>query len=358
VADGDPASGPIASMPQSERFGWLVAPSSTIMQPSEVHTGLSLDPQATLDALFTELVEPVRPARAPRLSSAVIVVHAGAGGWADELREREGDCRSALERALRAAAAALDAGDAVEAACAAVTVMEGFPLFNAGYGSVLCSDGSVEMSAAVMRGEDRAAGAVAMMRRTKHPIAAARTLLDAPPVLLAGERADVHADGQGLEQHDPSEFVTDRQRRRLERWLGQQEDSDRGTVGAVCLDAGGLLAAATSTGGRLGQRPGRVGDSPLIGAGTWADRQVAVSCTGAGEAFIRAGAARLLGALLAQGIALPDAARTVMDEVARCDGVGGLIAVDADGNVATPYSTAAMPRGVLRPGEPPAIEIP
>jgi beta-aspartyl-peptidase (threonine type) len=214
------------------------------------------------------------------------------------------------------------------------------------------------MSAAVMRGSDRAAGAVAMMRRTRHPVAAARSLLDAPPVLLAGERADAHAAAEGLEQHDPSEFVTERQRRRLERWLSQREQPDRGTVGAVCLDAGGLLAAATSTGGRLGQRPGRVGDSPLIGAGTWADARTAVSCTGAGEAFIRAGAARLLGALVAQGVSLESAAGTVMGEVADCDGVGGLIAVDAGGNVATPFSTEAMPRGVWRPGEAPAVEIP
>jgi L-asparaginase / beta-aspartyl-peptidase len=293
------------------------------------------------------------------MSAAVIVVHAGAGGWGDDLREQEDECRVALESALQSGAEALAAGGgAVEAACAAVMVMEGFPMFNAGYGSVLCSDGSVEMSAAVMRGGDRAAGAVAMMRRTRHPIAAALTLLDAPPVLLAGERADAHAAAHGLEQHDPSEFVTERQRRRLERWLSRGEQPDRGTVGAVCLDADGLLAAATSTGGRLGQRPGRVGDSPLIGAGTWADRGVAVSCTGAGEAFIRAGASRLLGALVAQGVALDEALSAVMREIAECDGVGGLIAVDAHGNVATPFSTAAMPRGTWRGGRPPAVQIP
>jgi beta-aspartyl-peptidase (threonine type) len=209
-----------------------------------------------------------------------------------------------------------------------------------------------------MRGSDRAAGAVAMLRRTRHPVAAARTLLDAPPVLLAGERADEHAVQNGLEQHDPSEFVTDRQRRRLERWLDSRDASDRGTVGAVCLDASGLLAAATSTGGRLGQRPGRVGDSPLVGAGTWADRSVAVSCTGAGEAFIRCGAARLLGVLVAHGMALDAAARQVLDEVAECDGVGGLVAVDAGGHVALPFSTEAMPRGVWRPDREPVVEVP
>ena len=293
------------------------------------------------------------------MSVPVIVVHAGAGGLSDDLREQEAECRAALERALGAGAAALEAGTAVDAVCAAVMVMEGFSLFNAGYGSVLCSDGSVEMSAAVMRGTDRAAGAVAMMRRTRHPIAAARSLLDAPPVMLAGERADAHAAAQGLEQHDPDEFVTEHQRRRLERFLSRRGDQgDRGTVGAVCLDGQGRLAAATSTGGRLGQRPGRVGDSPLIGAGTWADARVAVSCTGAGEAFIRAGASRLLGALVAHGVGLEDAARTVLSEVAECDGVGGLIAVDAEGDVTTPFSTEAMPRGTLRLGEAPAVEIP
>ena len=288
----------------------------------------------------------------------MILVHAGAGGISDDLRQRQSECRAALQDALNAGAAALLEGSAVEAVCAAVVVMESFPLFNAGYGSVLCSDGSVEMSAAIMRGSDRAAGAMAMLRRTRHPIMAALSLLDAPPVLLAGERADAHAAGEGLEQHDPSEFVTDRQRRRLTRWLDSRDISDRGTVGAVCLDASGLLAAATSTGGRLGQRPGRVGDSPLIGAGTWADRSAAVSCTGAGESFIRCGAARLLGALVASGAPIESAARTVLDEVAECDGVGGLVAVDAAGNVAMPFSTEAMPRGVWRPGHGPVVEIP
>jgi L-asparaginase / beta-aspartyl-peptidase len=295
------------------------------------------------------------------MSEPVILVHAGAGGFGEELRERADESRSALEDALRAGAVALaEGGGAVEAVCAAVMVKEGYELFNAGYGSVLCSDGSVEMSAAVMRGSDRAAGAVAMMRRTRHPVLAALSLLEEPPVLLAGERADAHAARSGLEQHDPSEFVTERQRRRLKRWLDGQarSSSDRGTVGAVCLDADGLLAAATSTGGRLGQRPGRVGDSPLIGAGTWADRSVAVSCTGAGESFIRCGAARLLGALVASGVAIGAAADTVMDEVAACDGVGGLIAVDAEGRVALPFSTEAMPRGVWRGGAIEMVEIP
>ena len=239
------------------------------------------------------------------MTGPVIVVHGGAGGFGEELRERASECRSALTVALTAGAAALRVrgGGAVDAVRAAVMAMEDFPLFNAGHGAALCDDGSVELSASAMRGSDQAAGAVAVLRRTRYPVAAAAALLDEPEVLLAGEPADAFAAACGLEQREPSEFVTERQRRRLAAALAD----DGGTVGAVCLDADGLLAGATSTGGLQGQRPGRVGDSPVIGAGTWADRHVAVSCTGKGEAFVRAGAARLLAALVAQGVALPEA---------------------------------------------------
>ncbi len=285
----------------------------------------------------------------------VVVVHGGAGGLTDELREHEGECHAALAAALNAGAEALGGGGgAVEAVCAAVIVMEAFPLFNAGYGSALCADGSVELSAAAMRGSDRAAGGVAMITRTRHPVAAAVALLDEPEVLLAGASADAHAVAHGLEHWDPAEFVTERQRRRLARKLAGGGE----TVGAVCLDATGLLAAATSTGGLHGQRPGRVGDSPLIGSGTWADRHVAVSCTGQGETFIRAGAARLVAALVEHGAPLEAAAEAAMAAVAECGGSGGLIAVDDLGNVTTPRSTAAMPRGVWRVGEQPTTTVP
>jgi isoaspartyl peptidase/L-asparaginase-like protein (Ntn-hydrolase superfamily) len=203
------------------------------------------------------------------------------------------------------------------------------------------------MSASVMRGRDRAAGAVALMTRTRHPVAAAAALLGDAEVLLAGESAEAHAAANGLEQLDPDEFVTEPQRRRLAERL----QTGGQTVGAVCLDETGLLAAATSTGGLHGQRPGRVGDSPLIGAGTWADGHVAVSCTGKGEAFIRAGAARLVAALVEHGHTLEAAAQAAMAGVAECAGEGGLIAVDASGNVTMPMSTGAMPRGVWRAGE-------
>ena len=284
----------------------------------------------------------------------VVVVHGGAGGLTDEIREHEAEYRNAIETALAQAADALKTGGAVEAVCAAVMTMESFPLFNAGYGSALCSDGSVEMSASVMRGSDRAAGAVAMMSRTRHPVAAAAALLGDPEVLLAGASADAHAAANGLEQVHPAQFVTERQRRRL----AERTTSDGQTVGAVCLDETGLLAAATSTGGLQGQRPGRVGDSPLIGAGTWADAYVAVSCTGKGEAFVRAGAARLVAVLVEHGHTVEAAAREALDTVAECGGDGGLIVVDAAGNVSMPMSTKAMPRGVWRAGEGSTATVP
>lgn len=290
------------------------------------------------------------------MTGPVIAVHGGAGEFGSELRERGDEYRKALEAALAAGAHALEegGGGAVQAVRAAVMAMEDCRLFNASHGAVLCDDGSVELSASAMRGSDRAAGAVALVRRTRHPVAAAAAMLDQPEVLLAGEQADAFAAADGLEQCDPAEFVTERQRRRLAARLGGSGE----TVGAVCLDADGRLAAATSTGGLQGQRPGRVGDSPVIGAGTWADLQVAVSCTGKGEAFVRAGAARLLGALVANGVALEAAARAVLDEVAECDGDGGLIAVDARGEVVMPFWTEAMPRGVWRGGEDPVVEVP
>jgi beta-aspartyl-peptidase (threonine type) len=290
------------------------------------------------------------------MTGPVIAVHGGAGGFGTELGERALEYREALETALMAGARALEAGsgDAVQAVRAAVMSMEDFPLFNAGHGAALCDDGSVELSASAMRGSDQAAGGVALVRHTRHPVAAAVAMLDQPEVLLAGDRADAFAAARGLEQRDPSEFVTERQRRRLAARMA----GGGATVGAVCLDSDGLLAAATSTGGLHGQRPGRVGDSPVIGAGTWADRGVAVSCTGKGEAFVRAGAARLLGALVASGVALEIAAQSVLAAVAQCDGDGGLIAVDARGEVVLPFSTDAMPRGVWRGGEDPVVEVP
>ncbi len=285
----------------------------------------------------------------------VVVIHAGAGARRPEIDERQDEYTAALLSTVDRARAVLErGGSAVDGAQAAVMFMEDeVEFFNAGRGAALCSDGSAELSAAIMRGADRGAGAVAGIRRTRYPIAAARAVLDrSPHVLLAGAAGDEFAAAAGAEQRDPSYFITERQRRRLDT---EPPRFERGTVGAVCLDAEGMLAAATSTGGMRGQLPGRVGDSPLIGAGTWADDHVAISCTGDGEAFIRAGAARVLALRVADGEPLDRAAYLALVEVAALGGHGGLIALDAEGNFLMPFHPGVMPRGVWRSGHEPEV---
>jgi beta-aspartyl-peptidase (threonine type) len=282
----------------------------------------------------------------------VIVIHAGAAPSSPppELRD---EARAALLTALgRGRSALADGGDALDAVQAAVAYMEDeVEFFNAGRGAVLCSDGTAELSAAVMRGHDRAAGAVAIVTRSRSPVAAARVVLAASDhVLMMGPGADRFAADHGVERCEPEYFVTERQRVRLAE---RPSDFERGTVGAVCLDGSGRLAAATSTGGRRGQLPGRVGDTPVIGAGTWADHQVAVSCTGDGESFIRAAAAHQLATRVAAGEPLEPATEATLADVGIVDGTGGMIAVDARGAVALAFTSEAMNRGVWREGSEP-----
>jgi L-asparaginase / beta-aspartyl-peptidase len=287
----------------------------------------------------------------------LLVIHAGAGPQPEDSQAHAHERRQSLRDALGRGRAVLQAGGhALAAARAAVAYMEDeADLFNAGRGSVLCSDATVEMSAAAMRGGDRAAGAVAAVRCTRLPVDAAVAVLEhSPHVLLIAGAADAFAATQGLEQCDPGYFVTERQRTRLDE---RAWDFVRGTVGAVCLDGDGQLAAATSTGGRRGQAPGRIGDTPLIGAGTWADAEVAVSCTGDGEEFIRAGAARQLALLRGSGALLADAAEHTLRDVASLGGRGGLIAIDVDRHVAMPFTSAIMNRGMWRAGEDPQVWI-
>lgn len=266
------------------------------------------------------------------------------------------DSRRGLSDALTAARAALDAGaDAVQAACAAVAVMEDWPLFNAGIGSALCTDGTVQMSASVMRGPDRQAGGVAALTRARHPVQTAAAVLHSDQVLLVGPDGDRFAADHGVESLANEAFVTERQRRRLHEHV---HGDDHGTVGAVVRDHAGALAAATSTGGVTAQPPGRVGDSPLIGAGTWADDRVAVSCTGDGEFFIRALAAAQVGVRVAAGETLTAAADAVLADVRALGGYGGLIAVDRDGRVTAPYTTDTMLHGVWRAGEEATVRVP
>jgi beta-aspartyl-peptidase (threonine type) len=249
---------------------------------------------------------------------------------------------------VRAAAAALTAGaGALGAVQAAVSRLEDAPMFNAGRGSVLTADATVEMDAAIMCGRRGLAGAVAAVTAVRHPVALARALIETTgDVMVVGAGAEALAAERELELMDPGWFVTERQLERLRRaqsGIAHEDPGDTpiGTVGAVVLDGDGFLAAATSTGGRRGQRPGRVGDSPIVGAGVFADGRVAVSATGNGEAMIRTCGAHEVSALMRHaGLGVAEACERVaggIDEI-------GLIAVDSDGNFTMPFDTALMHR--------------
>ena len=273
--------------------------------------------------------------------STVIAIHGGAGVMR---RDQPGPQHTAvLKQALEAAYRQKTALDAVTAA---VRVLEDSPLFNAGRGSCFNAEGEIEMDASVMDGRELRAGAVAAVRTIRNPVLAARLVMEKTRhVLLAGDGAEKFAREQGLPVEDPSYFATETRRAALKRNL----KSHHGTVGAVALDGDGNLAAATSTGGYTGKLPGRIGDSPLIGAGTYADnRACAVSGTGLGEAFIRAAVAYDTAARMRyRGESLASAARAALRNVARLGGDGGLIAVDRRGNVARPFNSEGMYRGAI-----------
>lgn len=284
--------------------------------------------------------EPVEP---------VIVVHGGCGNPSGGTVAHEEDYHRGLYEAVAAAAAVLSAGaGAIGAVEAAVSRLEDAAMFNAGRGSVLTADGRAEMDAAIMDGASGSCGACACVSTVRHPVGLARSIMrETDDVLVVGPGADRLAGEFGLELMDPEWFVTGRQRERLKRHLDgvaheDPGDTPIGTVGAVVLDASGALAAATSTGGRRAQRPGRVGDSPVIGAGTFADRHVAVSATGNGEEVVRRAVAHEVSARVRLGgLSLEEACAAA---VAGIDEVG-LIAVDASGAIAMPFDTTIMHRG-------------
>ena len=301
----------------------------------------------------------------------VLAVHGGAGGdgpWRG-MTDADPQRVACMETLLRDLGHRLDTGEltALEAVTLAVEAMEDEPLFNAGKGSVLDETGNVTMDASIMRGRDQAAGAVIGMRTTRHPIRAAHRLLERGwPVMLAGEASDHYAEREGLEQVERSWFATDLRHAQWRKWKEQRlrpgatdeedalldhdgEEDGWGTVGAVALDAHGNVAAATSTGGMTGKPRGRVGDTPIIGAGTWADTSVAVSCTGVGEAFIRTVAAHSV-AVHHQHTNLEEAADRVLNDVAPFGGRGGLIAVNTEGRVVLPFQTMLMYRGLYQDG--------
>jgi beta-aspartyl-peptidase (threonine type) len=267
--------------------------------------------------------------------------------------EQEKCARDGLEAALAAGSAILSKQEsALDAVEAAVRVLEEDPCFNAGRGSVLTAEGFIELDAAIMDGRNRRAGAVAGLRTTRAPVSLARLLLEkGPHVFLSGKGADDFARNHGFEQVDNSWFEIPERRRQLEELVrvgGFDDEVKYGTVGAVAVDVDGHVAVATSTGGLTAKRWGRVGDSPLIGAGTYADdRSAAVSATGSGEYFIRTVAAHQLAERVRLGgQSLQEALDAVLADIASLGGKGGLIAVAPDGEAAWGFTTPAMYRGM------------
>jgi L-asparaginase / beta-aspartyl-peptidase len=284
-----------------------------------------------------------------------LVIHGGAGSMRPgRLDPAQGRCaRDGLETALAAGSAMLEKHEsALDAVEAAVRVLEEDPCFNAGRGSVLTATGCIELDAAIMDGRDRRAGAVSGLRSTRAPISLARRLLDdGPHVFLSGHGADDFARDHGFEQVENRWFEIPERRTQLEELTdigGFDDEVKYGTVGAVAVDVYGNVAAATSTGGLTAKRWGRVGDSPLIGAGTYADnRAAAVSATGSGEYFIRAVAAHQLAERVRiGGQSLQEALEAVLADVGSLGGKGGLIAVAPDGEAAWGFTTPAMYRGM------------
>ena len=293
-----------------------------------------------------------------------LVIHGGAGTMdrSTVTPEREQAYRAALEQSLKAGFAILQrGGSSLDAVEAAVRVLEDDPLFNAGRGAVFTSAGIHELDASIMDGKTLKAGAVMSVQHIKNPISLARLIMEkSSSVALDCAGAEAFAKENGVELVDQKYFFTQ------ERWDAWQRarkaaksggngekkfivsDQDRhGTVGAVALDQAGNLAAATSTGGMTDKRPGRVGDSPIIGAGTYCNNETcAVSATGDGEYFIRASVAHDISALMEyRGLSVAEAARTALAKVEKLGGAGGVIVIDRKGEMALPFNTSGMYRG-------------
>jgi beta-aspartyl-peptidase (threonine type) len=293
-------------------------------------------------------------------AQSVLLIHGGAGAIlkGEASPEREAAIRADLRRSLEEGYGILrEGGSALDAVERAVRVMEDSPHFNAGRGAALSSEGTIEHDASIMDGATRAAGAVSGTKRIRNPVSAARAVMERTPhVLLTAEGAEQFARAQGLPLAAQWYFFTPERLAALERVQAAKRskaattERDRhGTVGAVARDASGRLAAATSTGGYSDKMPGRVGDSPIIGAGNYADQHVAFSGTGHGESFIKAVLGHRVSCLMElRGMPLADASRQALDELAALGGTGGFIAVDRGGAFVLPFNTAGMYRGVAR----------
>ena len=300
-------------------------------------------------------------------AETAIVIHGGAGSITPDgmNNAQEEAYRTALRAALGEGNEVLQkGGSALDAVQAVITTMESDTLFNAGRGAVLTSEGTVELDAAIMDGRTRKAGALTGVKTVKHPIRLARTIMEESyHVMFAQDGAEAFARQQGLELVENDYFITEA-RRSGEKGAADPPgsgsgDEKFGTVGAVALDADGNLAAGTSTGGISDKEFGRVGDSPIIGAGTYAHNEsCAVSATGQGEYFIRGVAAHSIASRVRFGdLPLDEAARATIDEIEEMGGVGGVITLDRDGNIATPFSTQGMFRAYVNTDGETAVRI-
>jgi beta-aspartyl-peptidase (threonine type) len=316
-----------------------------------------------------------------------LVVHGGAGviERSELTRKQEGAYRNAMSQVTATGADILkNNGTALDAIEVVIRILEDDPLFNAGRGAVFTAEGRNELDSSIMDGRTLKAGAVAGVTRVRHPISLARAVMDrSPHVMLVGEPAEVFARTAGIEQVDPAFFFTERRWTALEKFLKAgklpipsppagalrgpsakadlaHDEGKHGTVGVVALDVHGNVAAGTSTGGTTGKRWGRVGDSPIIGAGTYAsNRSCAVSATGTGEYFIRLSVAREICALVElKQLPLQAAAdQVIQQELAELGGDGGVIAVTPDGQVAWSFNTPGMYRARIADGEPMTVSI-
>lgn len=318
------------------------------------------------------------------MTTPILAIHGGAGTITRTAMSA--DKEAAYQQALHDILAAgqrilMDGGSALDAVTEAVRLLEECPLFNAGKGSVLTSAGTYELDASIMDGATLAAGAVTCVKRLRNPILAARAVMErSEHVLFTSEGAEAFAQAQGLEFVEPDYYYTEARYAQWQRARQQDgmalldhdaaslvakeaapidPDNKFGTVGAVACDAQGRLAAATSTGGVTNKKVGRVGDTPIVGAGCFANNVAAVSCTGTGEMFMRAVAAYDVAAQMEYaGKSLADATDdVVMRKLMAINGRGGLIAVDALGNVALPFNTEGMYRGFARGAQVPVVSI-
>ena len=310
----------------------------------------------------------------------VLVIHGGAGTIlkSNMTTEKENAYKAKLTEALKAGYAEIQKGNSsVDAVAASIMIMEDSPLFNAGKGAVFTAEGTNELDASIMYGKNKSAGAIAGVHTIKNPIKTAIAVMQkSEHVMLSGVGAEQFAKDQNLEIVDPKYFWT------KDRWDGLQKlkqkeasnttkkisqntlpesyeiDQKFGTVGAVALDKTGNIAAGTSTGGMTNKKYGRIGDAPIIGAGTYANSQVGISATGWGEYFIRATAARTIAAKMEyQNKDIKTASQETIDEIEKMGGDGGLIALDKNGNMAMPFNTAGMYRGSITEDGEIAIEI-